>query len=216
MDKLVLNVVLRTETGSGPARRLRRSGSIPCVIYGHGQNQKISLNLHDFTQMIHHMHSEHAIVTLNVDGNDLNVLIKDISREVVSHDIEHIDFMLVDLDEIVRVSVQVDTRGEADGVKNYGGVLELIQREVEIECKAKDIPETITMDVSRLSVHDVIRISDLPVLEGARYTGDPESVVITVAPPTVQVAETAAAGEEAPESAEPEVIGARKTEEQED
>ena len=213
METLAIHAETRAETGSAAARRLRRSGSIPGVVYGHGHNHKVSVNLHDFILLTHHMQSEHTVITLAVNNTDFNVLIKDISRDTVSHDIEHIDFMVVDMEEIVQVVVQIEAQGEPAGVKNFGGVLELIQREVEVECKAKDIPNTILVDVSQLGVHDVIRVHDLPQLEGARYCDDPEMVVITVAPPTIHVEEEGAEAE-VEERLEPEVIGAKPAEEE--
>lgn len=213
MDELVLNAVSRTLTGSADCRRLRRDGQVPCVVYGHGEHQNITINLHDFILLLHHMHSEHAVVTLELDGTKQNVLIKDVQRHGVTHTISHIDFMIVDLDETVRISIPVEIVGEADGVKNFGGVLELIQREVEIECKAKDIPESVVVDVSPLKVHDVIRIGELPAINGVTFTGDTETTVITIAPPTVH-AEVVPheEAEEAEEAAEPEVITAKTTE----
>jgi large subunit ribosomal protein L25 len=214
MDEPVLNAVPRTVTGSADCRRLRRDGLVPGVVYGHGEHQNITFDLHDFILLLHHMHSEHAVVSLELDGKKQNVLIKDVQRHAVTHAISHIDFMIVDLDETVRITIPVEIIGEADGVKNFSGVLELIQREVEIECKARDIPEAVVVDVSPLKVHDVIRIGELPAIDGVTFIGDPETTVITIAPPTVH-AEVAPREEveEAEEAAEPEVITARSTEE---
>ena len=122
--------------------------------------------------------------------------------------------MIVDLDEIVLVAVPVETTGEADGVRNHGGVLELLRREVDVECKARDIPENITIDVTTLAIHRVLCVRDLPVLPGITYKLAPETPVVTVAAPTLHVEATpeeAAAG-----TAEPEVITARKLEEGEE
>jgi large subunit ribosomal protein L25 len=214
MDELVLNAVPRTVTGSADCRRLRRDGLVPCVIYGHGEHQNVTINLHDFILLLHQMHSEHAVVVLELDGKKQNVLIKDVQRHDVTHTISHIDFLVVDLDETVRITIPVEIMGEADGVKNFGGVLELIQREVEIECKAKDIPEAVVADVSPLKVHDVIRIGELPAIDGVTFTGDPETTVITIAPPTVHAEVVPhAEEEEVEEAAEPEVITAKTTEE---
>jgi len=216
MDDLFLKAESRTLTGSGDCRRLRHAGTVPGVVYGHGQHMNISFNLHEFILLLHNMHSEHAVVSLHVEGKELNVLIKDVQRHVVSHDITHIDFLIVDLDETVRITIPIDVHGESIGVKNFNGVLELIQREVEVECMARNIPEAIAIDVSPLGIHDVVRISDLPAIADVTFLGDPESTVITIAPPTVHEEVTETEEEEGEQAAEPEVITAKATDDGED
>lgn len=213
MDDLFLKAEPRSLTGTANCRRLRHAGTVPGIVYGHGQHQNVSFNLHEFTLLLHRLHSEHAVVKLHLDDKKLNVLIKDVQRHVVSHIISHIDFLIVDLDETVRVTIPVDVQGESNGVKNFNGVLELIQREVEIECKAGVIPDAIVVDVTPLDVHDVIRIGELPVIDGISYTGDPETTVITIAPPTVHVDVDEEEGEDDEASIEPEVLTAKATEE---
>jgi large subunit ribosomal protein L25 len=210
MQDLVLNATTRTDRGSAACRRMRHKGMLPGVMYGHGQQRSIALNYHDFTQMLHKLHAEHAVVKCKVDRDDLDVLIKDVQRNCVSHDIEHVDFLIVDLDEIVNVAVPLEVHGEADGVKNHGGVLELLRREVAVACKARDIPVSIRVDVSALKIHDLLLVGALPVLPGITYVLSAETPLITVAAPTLheEAAPDAAAAEGAP--AEPEVITAKK------
>jgi len=208
MDELVIQATSRQHTGSAACRRLRRSGQLPGTIYGHGTVRNIALNAHDFNQLLHRLHAEHAVVKCKVDQDDFDVLIKDVQRNSVTHNIIHVDFLVVDLDEFVTVAIPIEVTGEADGVKNHGGVLELLRRDVDVRCKARDIPHAITIDVSALGVHDVMCVRDLPALPGVEYELDGATPIVTVAAPTLH--EAAAPGAEAAEAAEPEVITARK------
>ena len=210
MENLLLEALGRVETGSAHCRRIRRKGLIPGNIYGHKQSYNVTFNSHAFEMLRHKMHSEHAVIKIKLDDNDLNVLIKDIHRHQVTHKIIHIDFLLVDLEEIIKISVQIDAIGEPDGVKNHGGILEIIRRDVEVECKANNIPNSITVDTSALGIHDAIRVKDLPEIEGVSYCDDLELTVVTVAAPTVEEEET----ETEEEAVEPEVIGAKDKEEE--
>jgi len=210
MQDLVLNATTRTDNGSAACRRMRHKGMLPGVMYGHGQQRSIALIYHDFTQVLHKMHAEHAVVKCKVDNDELDVLIKAIQRNCVSHDIVHVDFLIVDLDEVVSVAVPLEVLGEADGVKNHGGVLDLLRRDVVVACKARDIPVSIKVDVSALKIHDMLTVGALPVMPGITYSLTAETPLITVAAPTLheEVAPGAAAAEGAP--AEPEVITAKK------
>lgn len=208
MDELVIQATSRQQTGSAACRRLRRSGMLPGTIYGHGTVRNIALNAHDFNQLLHRLHAEHAVVKCKVDQDDFDVLIKDVQRNGVTHNIIHVDFLVVDLDEMVTVAIPIEVTGEADGVKNHGGVLELLRREVDVRCKARDIPRAITIDVSPLGVHDMICVRDLPAMPGIEYDLDGATPLVTVAAPTLH--EEKAPGAEAAEAAEPEVITARK------
>ena len=216
MQQLTLHAAPRTKQGTGACRRLRRAAQIPAVMYGHGQKRSISLNLREFSTFAHHVRSEHTVVQLVLENEPeaLNALIKDVQRNTVTHAIQHIDFLVVDLDQIVKISVPVVLVGEADGVKNHGGVLEPLLREVQVECKAREIPQDVRVDVSALGIHDTITIGALPQLPGVTYLGSPEMPVVTVAPPTVVVEPTPEKEAEAAEAAEPEVIGRGKEEEE--
>ena len=214
MQELTIQAASRQKTGTSPCRRMRHQGLVPGIVYGHGQLRPISVNFRDFNNVLHSMHAEHAVVKCKLDTEELHVLIKDVQRNCVTHNISHVDLMIVDLDEIVFVAVPIETTGDADGVRNNGGVLELLRREIDVECKARDIPKNITVDVTTLAIHRVLCVRDLPVLPGITYKLSPETPVVTVAAPTLHVEATpedAAAG-----TTEPEVITARKLEEGEE
>ena len=212
-NELKMSCARRTAGGSSVARRMRGQGDVPAVVYGHGKNINITLNLHDFTQLMKKMHSEHAVLTLDAEGEVVNVLIKEIQRHRATHNIQHVDFVVVDLDEIVTVSVPIITIGDADGVKNFGGIMEVTLREVQIQCKAGSIPDDITVDVTPLKLHEVLRVANLVIPEGVKVLADPETPVVVI---SSSAAEDSAASEASGEGAaeEPEVITARKKEEE--
>ncbi len=212
-NELKMSCARRTAGGSSVARRMRGQGDVPAVVYGHGKNINITLNLHDFTQLMKKMHSEHAVLTLDAEGEVVNVLIKEIQRHRATHNIQHVDFVVVDLDEIVTVSVPIITIGDADGVKNFGGIMEVTLREVQIQCKAGSIPDDITVDVTPLKLHEVLRVANLVIPEGVKVLADPETPVVVI---SSSAAEDSAASAEEGEAAaeEPEVITARKKEEE--
>jgi len=169
MENLILQSELREKTGGTSARQLRRQGLTPAIIYGHGEQKSISVNYHDFEMLVHTMHSEHAVIKLKLADQEFDVLVKNVQRDSVTHNIIHIDFLVVNLDEIVKVDVQIEVIGEAEGVKNQGGVLELLKRETTVECEAGKIPEAIVVDVTALNVHDVIHVKELPEIDGVKY-----------------------------------------------
>jgi len=211
MEDLILKAEMREEVGGLTARRLRRQGLTPARVYGHNESKNVIVNYHEFDMLTHVMHSEHAVIKLDIAGKDFDVLVKEVQRDCVTHNIIHIDFLVINLDEIVKIEVQLEAVGIPDGVKNHSGVLELIRRDVTVECKAGIIPESIKIDVTELGLHDVIHIKELPEIDGVVYVGSPETTLITVAPPTVHEETTTEDGEA---SAEPEVIGEKKAEEE--
>lgn len=196
----------REKTGSRHCRRMRREGYIPVVIYGHGTHTNAAVNLHDFLTVMHHTKSEHAIAQLQVDDVVHDVLIKDIQRDAVKHDIVHVDFLRVAMDEVVTITVPIVTEGDPEGVRNQGGVMEILRREVELECQARNIPDTLTVDVSTLGIHDTISVADLPAIEGVTYKDPEDTLLVTIAPPTLY---TEAEPTDELEPEEPEVIGAK-------
>ena len=212
MEDLILQAKARESVGGLTAKRLRRQGLTPGIVYGHNESINIIVNYHEFDMLTHVMHSEHAVIKLKIDGKDFDVLVKEVQRDCVTHNIIHIDFLVINLDEVVKIEVQLEPHGIAEGVKNHGAVLELLRRDVTVECKAGSIPESIKIDVTALNIHDVVHIKELPEIDGVTYIGDPETTLITIAPPTVHEEEEKT--EEGEEAAEPEVIGEKKTEEE--
>jgi large subunit ribosomal protein L25 len=198
----------RTEQGSRACRRLRREGLIPAVLYGRGQeNVVLSVRVADIETLL----EEHAhIVRLVWDGHQDNAQIRDVDYDALGDNILHLNLVRISMSETVTVSIPVDLHGEPAGVTE-GGVMELLQYAVEVECLPTAIPDEIRVEVGQLAIGDSLRIEDIVFPEGVTPTEDPEAVVVVIVPPEEEEEE-----EEAPEEllAEPEVIG-RAAEEEE-
>lgn len=207
---------LRERSGKGPARQARRQGRIPGVIYGHGQPAlPVAVDTRDFINALRHIEGGNMIVSLKLDGSERTALVREVQRDPISHEILHLDFQEVSLTELVHVEVTVHLVGIARGVKDGGGILEHITRQIEVECTATTIPSSIDADVSNLDVGDSVHVRDLTVSEGVKILADGDQTVATVVPPTVY--EAPAPTEAAPAAAEePEVIAKGKEEEEEE
>lgn len=210
MDETI-KVKDRNETGSATARRLRREGWVPGVIYGEGVAARpVCLPKHEFEQMLHHHASEHVMIQIQLDsGKKESVLLKEVQHNALTGDVMHVDLQEVAMDKKIRVAVPVELIGEAEGVKQ-GGVLEHLVHELEIECLPADILEEIDVDVSTLKIGDLLLVQDI-VIDHSKYRilADGELGVAAVAAP--KTADESAAEEGA--SAEPEVIREKKAEE---
>jgi large subunit ribosomal protein L25 len=221
MATVELKATARTGTGKGKARQTRREGSFPAVLYGEGEEpQPISVDNKDFYPVIRTAAGENVILDLKIEGSkseSCKAIIRDIQYHPVRRDILHVDFQHISMTKMITVDVPIEIEGEAVGVKTDGGILEVILREVEVECLPVNIPDVIKVDVSDLEIGNSIQVSDLHV-EDARIVTDPESTVITIGAPTVveEVKPEVAEGEEAEEGAEGEAAaegeGAKKEE----
>ncbi|MGH9466207.1 MAG: 50S ribosomal protein L25 [Terriglobales bacterium] len=204
----------RDGRGKGPARQLRRAGLIPATLYG-ARQQPLSLSL-DPKQVGRILHSEsghNTIFHLNVAGGETTaVMVVDWQREPLRGHLLHVDLKRIAMDQAIRVRVPIHTHGEAMGVKTQGGILEVVTREVEIECLPGDIPEQIAVDVSALAIGQSIRAADLAPGEGRRLLTDADRVIVHVV--AVKEVVEAAPAEAAATAAEPEVIKKGKTEEE--
>ncbi len=221
-----MDVTLQAETretrGKNEARRLRAAGRIPAVVYGAEKNKAIEISV-DPKALSRLLHSESGANTLismqGLDGGDTRVLVKEYQLDPVSHKLLHADFYQVAMDKTLTVTVPIVLRGEARGVKQQGGIVDFVHREIEIECLPGDIPENITVDVSELLLNQGIRVRDLQT-EGAKWTpiSDPDTMIVHVVPPRAEeepaAAEAAAVTPVAP--AEPEVIKKGKTDKEEE
>jgi large subunit ribosomal protein L25 len=209
MKTIELSVEKRSTTGKGEARRTRGAGRIPGVVYGAGKpNVPISLDRKALADLFREGAGENAIFLLKLAGSDQSrhAMIRELQRDPVSRKPLHIDFVRVLMDVKVTVEVPIEIVGVARGVKTDGGILDLVTREIEIECLPSNIPAHIAVDVSELGIGDAIRVSDLPPIEGVRIVDNPEKVVVHVAHPTREEEPVAAVVEGAVEPAEPEVL----------
>ena len=178
MEQKTLNFTIRTERKKGPARRLRRKGQIPSVIYGHNESLSIAIDAHEFDTKFKVI-SESAIITLLSPEKSIDVLVKDYQEDILRGRIAHIDFYEIEKGKILKARVPVRLRGTAEGVKE-GGLIETITHDVEVECLPKDLPEMIEIDVSDLLIGNSIHAGDLPEMEGVRILLAPDQVICTV------------------------------------
>ena len=214
-----LPVERREVAGSRAARRLRRAGSVPGIVYGGGEDP-VAFQV-DERELRHALQHAGAVLELSIDGSGTTpVVVKELTRHPVSGVTIHIDVLRVRLDQAISATVVLDLVGaeNAPGVKE-GGVLEQVTRELTIEALPGDIPDAIHHDVSELQIGDTVTLEALTPPQGVALTDDPETVVATLSPPRLQVEseeeieeETelvaeGAAGEEGEEAAGEEAAG---------
>jgi large subunit ribosomal protein L25 len=216
MAEVTLEVSKRDATGKEIAKKLRRDGKVPAVVYGgHRDPVAITVDRKSVSELI--QKSEHGIRSvflLKMAGTDQqrHAMIKEVTIDPISRKMTHIDFVRVLMDEKVKVTVPVHLNGTAIGVKE-GGVLDFQVRELHVECLPNAIPDSIEVDVAPLGGHEYYRVKDLNVPEGVKVMDDPERVVVGVTHLRVEAEPTPEAGA-AP--AEPEVIKKGKPEDEKD
>jgi large subunit ribosomal protein L25 len=204
-----LNAEVRTALGSAESRRLRRTGRVPATVYGREATpQSVAVNARELHAALHTEAGLNAVITLDVSGEQLTTLAREIQRHPLQGDITHLDFVRISLTETVGAEVGIDFEGVPVGVRDDGGIVETIRASVSIEALPTNIPSSIELDISELGIGDVLRVSDLPVIEGVEYIDDPEAGLVTVSVPAAVVAEEELEeelleGEEVEEGAEP-------------
>jgi len=204
MATVELKVKSRDKTGTGSAKKTRREGSFPAVLYGEGEDvRSLSVDTVDFYPVIRTTAGENVVLNLQIEGHDGEciAIIKEIQYHPVRRDILHVDFQHISMTKEIVIRVPVEIRGEAVGVKTRGGILEVIHREIEVECLPANIPDGIAVDVTELDVGDSLQVKDLHV-ENATIVSDPNETVITIVAPSVIEEPKPAAAEEAEEGAE--------------
>jgi large subunit ribosomal protein L25 len=211
-ERIRLEVRERERTGSADARRLRRAGLIPGVLYGRGQKpHAISVPERELRRVLTGEHGLHAILDVALDGQKTShaSILKEFQRDPIRGKLIHVDLQEVRLDQTIQAQVTIELVGEAIGSKE-GGVLSQMTREMTVEALPLEMPDRIELDVSAMVIGDTLRISDLPPREGATFLDDPETVVATVTMPSrivepepeeVEEGEEVPEGEEAPEGA---------------
>ena len=206
----------RSQRGKNEARRLRVRGLAPAVVYGAGKEAvPVSVSPKEINRILHSKSGHNTIFNVHIgDGETTPVMIVDWQNDPVRENLLHVDLKRVDMTKSLRVKVPVTTSGEARGVKEQGGLLEVITREVEIECLPIDIPEAFAVDVAGLMLNQAVRASEL-VLSGSVKLVSPSDQVLAhvVALKAEAVAEPEAVVEPVA-AAEPEVIKRGKKEEE--
>src|SRR5207245_3978886 len=217
MKSVALNAFPRLLGRRPGAKRLRASGRIPAVIYGRQiQPQKLEVNAKEMETLIHHSVSENLLVDLEVkdDARPKRLaLVKEIQHHALSGQVLHVDFHEVGENEKVTVMVEVETVGEAEGVKTAGGVLEHVLFKIRVRGLPKDLPEVISVDVSHLNIGQAIHLGEIKAPEGIEIIGDKHIPVIQVAARRTEEEEAAEAAEAAAATAgEVEMIKEKKEE----
>lgn len=209
-----LNAVTRNSRGKNEARRLRVAGQIPAVLYGGaGGPLPVAVDPKVLSRILHSESGLNSLIALDVEGQTTRVIVKDYLLDPVKSHLLHVDFYRIAMDKPITVKVSVVVEGEAKGVKQQGGVVDLPHREVEIECLPGDIPEHLVVDASDLLIGQAIRLKDLAADARWKPVSDPDTMLVHVVAPRA-VAE--AATETTPAAtAEPEVIKKGKPEKDE-
>ncbi len=209
MEFVDLRVERRTGTGKGVARELRRRGQIPAILYGEGETIPLTADPKILLRALGTEAGENVILNLTiVDGKDFTrkAMVKEVQVDPVTGKPLHADFLAISMERPIEVEVPVEVAGVPEGVKEKGGILDQILREIRVRCLPVAIPDRIGLDVSSLDIGDVLHVSDLPIPEGVELLTDREQAVVMVAAPAVEevaapVGEEAAAvpaGEEEP------------------
>jgi large subunit ribosomal protein L25 len=218
-ESSVLEAQPRTAGDKNDARRVRRDGKIPAVLYGAGKESRpVSVDPRQVSRILHSQTGYNTIFDLTLDGERTKAMIVDWQYEPIRGALLHIDLKRIAMHEKLRVNVPIVLKGEAAGVKQQGGILEQIAREVELECLPDDIPTAIEADVSELVFGKVMRIADLKHSDRVKFLSDPNQPVAHIISIKEEVAPTpeAVAAEAAAAPAEPEVIKKGKQEAEEE
>src|SRR6266498_1907306 len=206
-ERIKLQVRERERRGSADARRLRRSGFIPGVLYGNGRKPyAISVPERELRRVLTGDGGLHAILDVVLEGQQTThaSILKDYQQDPIRGHISHVDLQEVRLDQPIHASVNIQLVGEPAGAKE-GGVLSQVQREINVEALPMEIPERIDLDVSPMAIGDTLRLADLTPLEGVTYLDDPEETVLATVTMPTRVEEPEPEVEEGEELAEGEV-----------
>ncbi len=202
----------RSESGRNAVKQVRSRGGVPAVIYG-SKNEPANLEVsrREIEALLSHAVGENILVDLEIEENGKKTnrlsLIQEVQHHPLRGEVLHVDFHAVSMTEKISAEVVIESFGEPDGVKNFGGLLEQSMRSLEISCLPQNLPEIIRVDVSAMKVGDSIHVRDLPLPAGVEAEADADLTVFIVAEPTVAEEPAAAAP-----AASPEVIKEKKPE----
>jgi large subunit ribosomal protein L25 len=215
-----LDVVKRDGRGKNEARRLRANGRIPAVVYGARKDGKppegvpVAVDPKELLRILHSESGANTLINLKIEGRESRVMVKEYQLDPVTHQLLHADFYQLAMDKVITVTVPILVKGEPMGVKQQGGLLDFVTREIQVQCLPTDIPEHIDIDVSELMLHQAVRLRDLPESPKWKPLNEPDTMLVHVVMPKAEVAAEATAPEVAVAAApaEPEVIKKGKTE----
>jgi large subunit ribosomal protein L25 len=209
-----LSASLRSDTGKGTARALRRGGQIPGIVYGHARDpQALSLSARDFERLLGTVNTETTVIDLSLGGTTTKTLIREIQRHPLSRSVIHIDFQELVAGEKVTVNVPIVLTGTPAGVRLAGGIMTQVLFELQVRVDPANIPSRIQADVTELAIGHSLHVNDLSVPADVEVLDGAEETVVTVAAPKAEVEPTPAVEGEAA-AAEPELIRKPKAEEE--
>jgi large subunit ribosomal protein L25 len=187
MQQVTLRVLQRTGSGSRPARRMRRDGQIPAVVYGKGVDaQPIAVESRALHAVLHTGAGLNALINVEIDGGtEILTVAREVQRDPVRGEITHLDFIKVSLDVEIEAVVGVHYTGTPIGIKEQGGFVETMETSVTIMALPMAIPSSIDVDISELGIGDILKVADLPVIEGVTYTADEDRPLLTVLLPSI-------------------------------
>jgi large subunit ribosomal protein L25 len=187
MDQVSLRAEPRTDTGTRPARRLRRDGRIPAVVYGRGQaTLSVTIEARDLFSVLRTEAGLNALINVEVDGDTILTVAREIQRHPARGDITHLDFIKVALDVAIEADVSVEYVGLPVGVRDEGGFVETIAATVAVSALPTEIPSGISMDIADLAIGDTLKVSDLPAIDGVEYLDELDRPLVTVLAPRIE------------------------------
>jgi large subunit ribosomal protein L25 len=213
-----LNATTREERGTGVARKIRQTGRVPAVIYGHGREpQSLTLDTREIEKLLSQVSAASTVIDLSIGGTTARTLIREIQRHPFKRHIVHIDFQELVAGEKVTVSVPVRFVGVAEGVRNSGGILEETMHQLHIRVDPSLIPDHVDVDVTALTIGHSLHIRDIALPTGVSVLDDPGATIcVCTAPKTVTETAPGTEAEAAATTAEPELIRKVKAEGEEE
>jgi large subunit ribosomal protein L25 len=208
MKEYVVQADKRSERGKGQAHKLRFRGFIPGILYGRGlANQPLTLQPGSIAEILRSETGSNSLLKLTISGEDVpeTAMIKDYQVDPITHELIHVDFVRIAMDEKIDIEIPIELTGTPKGVKE-GGLLDFMHREMAIRCLPSMIPDHVKVDISNLQIGDHVTVADLVLPEGVESREEPDRVVAVVMMPRVEKVEVPVAPEAPAEGAEPEVL----------
>lgn len=196
----------REERGKNAMRRLRSEGLVPAVLYGHrDETRTLTLRAQELDKLLASISVENTIIDLTIDGGrPVQTLVREVQRHPAKRVVQHIDFLLIHAGEKISLEIPVRLHGSPIGVRDNGGILQEVLREIHVECLPRDIPEAIDIEIGDLDIGGAVHVRDVSI-PNVKILNDEDLVIASVMPPTVAALPEDEGGEEA--AGEPEVIG---------
>lgn len=211
-QQLSITIERRDGTGTTSAHKLRAAGKVPGVVYGHGSTEKIAVERRTLEDLLHHG-GRTGLIELKLGGKKFDTaLVREVQIDPVSRRTIHIDLQRVSANETVHAKLPVTAVGTPDGVRNFGGVMDVVLHELDVEGPANKLPDHLEVDVTNLGIHEHVSASDVKLPNGFKLLTPADTIVVTVeASKTARALEEAEAAAPAPE-VQPELVGKPETE----